>query len=127
MTWLTFCKLLIDLGLIIACPQLEPDTVLDPDYYQAMIVTTWPADLHDQALDIAYCESRGRPLAIGAAGEIGLFQIMPGYWQSFCAEHAAPGDLYDPVQNSRCALAIWQRSGWQPWSCRPEWDHFKWD
>lgn len=66
----------------------------------------------DEALRVVHCETGGRYNhdALGAAGEIGWFQIHPihGHGRSI---------LLDPWANTRIALALYQRQGWVPWSC----------
>jgi hypothetical protein len=59
---------------------------------------------------IAEHESGGRTYATGAAGERGLWQIIPGW-----------GDLstYDPVGNAHGAVVISHNgSNWGPWTTR---------
>lgn len=57
---------------------------------------------------MAYTESRFNPTAKGAGGEIGLFQIKLSTAKSLdCVKNA--GDLLDPVINTRCALAYWNK------------------
>ena len=85
---------------------------------------------------VAACESGGDPwVPDGAAGEIGLFQIMPQWvtgWGDIppflTGEHPDsggemiaddPDDLRDPRTNLRAARAIRAAYGWGPWTCKP--------
>ena len=67
-------------------------------------------------MSIVQCESSGRADAIGAASEVGLFQIAPLHaWR-------VGGDvkrLLDPETNIRVAWEIYSEQGWRPWSCKP--------
>lgn len=79
----------------------------------------WPAELHDEALAISWCESRWSPYAVGDGGNsLGLFQLWRGWWPS-AGEHL---DLWaDPLVNARVALHARQARGrWGGgggWSC----------
>jgi hypothetical protein len=67
----------------------------------------WPCQ---EALAVAWCESRLDPQAAGMYGERGLFQVHPAFWG------AVPED---PVGQVAQAFAIWQHHGWEVWTCRP--------
>lgn len=88
----------------------------------------WPAELHDPALAVSWCESKWSPYAVGDGGNsLGLFQIgiscpgWQGWFQYFGVDEAS---VFDPFTNARVALLIYQYSaerngyGWAPWSCR---------
>lgn len=84
------------------------------------IARTWPVDLVDEAIDVAWCESRGIPTARNGRYR-GLFQIGPVEFRKF-----GTGSVYDPIDNSKAAFAYYsymenRRSGagWNPWSCKP--------
>jgi soluble lytic murein transglycosylase-like protein len=65
----------------------------------------------DAALRVMRCESGGNPLAVGAAGELGLFQIHPR-WH--------PDATTDVAGNIAAAYRI--SSGgrdWSAWTCKP--------
>ena len=53
----------------------------------------------------AWRESRFDPLAVGAAGDMGLMQILPATWKEFAPKVNAV-DPYDPETNIRVAAAI---------------------
>jgi hypothetical protein len=78
------------------------------------ISTTWPARLHRQALNVAWCESRGRAGARNGQYK-GHFQIGRSEWQKF-----GNGDPYDAVSNSAAAYRYYAAVGsWRPWQCQP--------
>lgn len=67
----------------------------------------------DFAIEVARCESRLDPSAVGAAGELGLFQLHPrGVGYGYTRE-----TLLDPVENSRIAAAHVAKHGWSAWTC----------
>jgi hypothetical protein len=57
---------------------------------------------------IALAESRGDPNATGAAGEKGLWQILPRVWGSLAT--------YDPLGNARGAVHILHAQGLTAWT-----------
>lgn len=74
----------------------------------------WPVD---QALRIAWCESRYDPLAYNQSGASGVFQIMPR-WHGW---RLKPGEsLFDPMVNVRIAYEIWASDGgsFRQWVCQ---------
>ena len=83
----------------------------------------WPAELHDEALRIIHCESRGRPDALGDGGKsAGLFQLNIATWFRYAGENP---DLWaDPLVNARTAWATYNYDlgrgyvPWKQWSCR---------
>lgn len=76
---------------------------------------SWPCA---EAVSVAWCESRHQPLATGALGERGLFQLRPEYHQARADRLFGPGaNLYDPYINTATAHSLWLELGWQPWSC----------
>lgn len=79
----------------------------------------WPPELHEEALTIAWCESRWRAGAIGDNGAAyGLYQIhaRDTAWRS---KAQALGDPLDPVVNARLALHIYELRG--RWGGRGGW------
>jgi hypothetical protein len=73
----------------------------------------WPVE---EALAVAWCESRHDPGAVSPDGQnLGLFQINVIHEGKL-----QPGEsLLDPVVNVRIAYQIWADQGWGPWSCKP--------
>lgn len=79
----------------------------------------WPTELHEQALAIAWCESKYSPGAIGDAGNsLGWFQLWTGW---FPAAGFSVSQAFDPHVNARTALYVYQTRGrWGGgggWSC----------
>lgn len=65
------------------------------------------------AIRVARCESGLNPNAVGAAGELGLFQLHPrGVGYGYPREV-----LLDPAENSRIAAEYVAKHGWGAWSC----------
>ena len=54
--------------------------------------------------ELAYRESRLDPLAVGAAREVGLMQILPSTWQEW-APIVGVSDAFDPYSNIQVAAA----------------------
>lgn len=82
----------------------------------------WPAELHDEALAISWCESRWSPYAVGDGGNsLGLFQLN-GMWFPYAGEDGTR--WADPLVNARTAYAVYQYDigrgyvPWKQWSCR---------
>lgn len=80
------------------------------EQWRSLVASIFPAWAVNTALRIMDCESKGDPNAIGAQGELGLFQIMP-YWH--------PDATLDPTGNVLAAYRI-SNGGrdWSAWSCR---------
>lgn len=71
------------------------------------------------AFSVARCESNLNPRATGRAGERGLFQIHPTWFNK-----SVPGvgvvnanRLYDAEYNIRVAYHIKRNYGWSHWTC----------
>ena len=65
------------------------------------------------AIRVARCESGLNPNAVGAAGELGLFQLHPrGVGYGYPREV-----LLDPAENSRITAEYVAKHGWGAWSC----------
>ncbi len=77
----------------------------------------WPEQLEAKARAVAGCESGWNPTAIGHLDERGLFQVHPVHDWRFQRLFGEDADPFDPYQNSAVALDIWERFGWDPWSC----------
>ncbi|MCC6381045.1 MAG: transglycosylase SLT domain-containing protein [Dehalococcoidia bacterium] len=79
----------------------------------------WPEKDLPTALAVSGCESGWRPRVVGAAGELGLFQIHPVHRWRFDARFGPAADPFNPAQNAAVALDLFHEEGWAPWSCRP--------
>lgn len=89
----------------------------------------WPQLLVEDALAVAWCESKWSPSAIGYAGDYyGLFQLWSGWavWAGAAADAAAASAvLLSPVENAEIALMVSLRDSvingyhWTQWECRP--------
>lgn len=86
-------------------------------------VAGWPPELRAQAAEVAWCESRWSPYAVGDRGNsLGLFQLWTGWfsWAGVDVEN-----WNDIVSNAQVALAVVRRdiargrSPWAQWSCKP--------
>ena len=89
--------------------------LLDGTVYEA------PCVHHESIVE---CESHWNPLALGAAGEIGLWQINTAEdaWGPLVRSMGyTTADLWNPRVNTLVAVAIWQRTGdFREWSCGKE-------
>jgi len=85
-----------------------PLVAILPTSIEAIICgAPWPCQ---EALAVAWCESRLDSQATGMYGERGLFQVHPAFWGPVPE---------DPVGQVAQAFAIWQQHGWEVWTCRP--------
>ena len=82
----------------------------------------WATELIPAALQVAWCESKWSPYALGDSGRSkGWFQLAE-LWFSYAGED--PEQWSDPLVNARTALAVYQydlsrsRAPWTQWSCR---------
>ncbi len=81
---------------------------------EAAIAASFPAVLHRQALNVAWCESRGRASARNGQYR-GHFQIGKTEWSRY-----GSGNPFNPYDNSRAAYRYYQAVGsWRPWECQP--------
>lgn len=83
----------------------EPPTAI------LVALRAFPPEHRAEALAVAWCESRWDASAVGAAGEIGAWQVNPR-WHG-----PVPADL---AGQARQAAAIHAAHGWAPWSCAPQ-------
>jgi hypothetical protein len=70
----------------------------------------------DEALRIAFCESRFDPNDVSSAGAVGVFQIRP-VDHGWRVKKVHGKDLFDPWTNVRVAHHIFEHQGWRPWVC----------
>jgi hypothetical protein len=99
-------------------PPSPPEPPADPGDVEAIIREIWPDELEDRALVIAGRESGLRPDAYNGWCCYGLFQIYFDANRSFLASLGVttPEQLLDARTNATVAYAMYQRSGWSPWS-----------
>lgn len=90
----------------------------------------WPAELHEQAMSVAWCESNFRPDAYNQSGAAGVWQLMWPTWFSYALRVGVVAAderplWYDPYVNARVARATYlydiERGAqpWTQWSCKP--------
>ncbi len=97
--------------------------IAEPRLRAILRAAGWPQDEMENALTIAYHESRWNPRAVNmddpSGGSYGLFQIN-GWWKYFGEQEV--GEQLDldlaqrPLYNARYALRIWRKCGWNAWS-----------
>ncbi len=97
--------------------------IAEPRLREILRAAGWPEEELDNALVIAYHESRWNPRAVNeddpSGGSYGLFQIN-AWWKYFGEEEI--GEQLDldlamrPLYNARYALYIWDKCGWDAWS-----------
>ncbi len=91
-----------------------PHSGAAPGMEQA-IRSTWPSSLHRQALNVAWCESRGNPAARNGQYR-GHFQIGRREW----ARYGGGGNPYNAHNNAAAAYRYYRAAGgWGPWECKP--------
>ena len=88
-------------GLLAQATQVTWPETLSADELRALLVEAGsPPEWVEPLVAIAFCESHGRPAAVGDAGaSLGLFQIWTGWF--FEGE-----DPMNPLTNARVALRI---------------------
>jgi len=87
-----------------------PDVLPPADIAAAIRAYDWD---YDEALRVAWCESRWRARTISPTGDYGVFQVNFRYhgWRvGGVAER-----LLDVETNVRVAHDIWAEQGWVPW------------
>ena len=82
---------------------------------EAAIRATWPARLHREALNVAWCESRGSSTARNGQYR-GYFQMGRWEWATY-----GQGSAYDGEANAAAAYRYYRANGnsWRRWECRP--------
>jgi hypothetical protein len=81
---------------------------------EAAIRSAFPAHLHRQALNVAWCESRGKANARNGQYK-GHFQIGRREWATF----GKGGNPYNAHHNAAAAYRYYKVAGWRPWECKP--------
>ncbi len=101
-----------------APPATTADPPVSPGSVEAIIRDIWPDELEDRALVIAQRESSLQPDAYNGWCCYGLFQIYFDANRSFLASLGVttPEQLLNARTNAMVAYAMYQRSGWSPWS-----------
>jgi hypothetical protein len=93
------------------------------------LVLGWPASEADTIAQVAARESRCTSDAFNAldtaGGSYGIYQVngfwcrpstyWPTGWLQAQGVLTDCQELFDPVVNTKAALAIWLNSGWAPW------------
>lgn len=96
-----------------------PQIASVPQHCPALIVDTFGVNA-PAACRVARCESSWRADAVGAAGEVGWFQVHPIHFPHLYATYGADADLSSPTINTAYAYSL-SRGGsdWTHWSCKP--------
>ena len=82
----------------------------------------WPAELHEQALTVAWCESKFSPAAGDHGQSLGIFQLN-ALWFRYAGVDVSLWS--DPLTNARVAWVTYNydlsrgQRAWQQWSCKP--------
>lgn len=94
-------------------PEVRVERISMPDLIRRMTSEAGYSNYEQYIwLKIAEGESTFNPSAKGYAGEYyGLYQIYIGTWNYNNCE----GDIFNPVDNIRCAIRIQRKSGFTPW------------
>ncbi len=78
----------------------------------------FPAAEHAKAMDVIECESNFDPTAVSPSNDHGLFQINIVHKPRVQSMgYSWDPQIYDPYINGKVARALWDESGWQPWTC----------
>lgn len=97
-------------------PDSYPDGV-PAEIVEVVCAYPWPCQ---EALTVAWCESRFRPDAVGRLGERGLLQIHPVHMDRIRSLGYTWDDIFQVRLNVEVAYAIWKERGWRPWAnCAP--------
>lgn len=95
--------------------------VSDRRYAEHVITIVWgqAGAPVSEAMRVVHCETGGtyNTRAVGAAGERGLLQVHPIHRPTIAVLGMTWDDMFDPWANARFGLWLYQRQGWQPWSC----------
>lgn len=94
-------------------------TLTEAEMRAVLTEAGWPAAWHDDALSVAWCESKWSPYAIGDGGNsLGAWQLWRGWFEP--AGYSV-GQAFDPLVNARVALYVRQVrgrfGGAGGWSC----------
>lgn len=105
-----------------------PDTATAPEggwlsqaEVRALVGRHFAAEDVNQAVRVAWCESRFDPEAVNLrTGAVGLFQHLPRYWPERAAQAGYPGaDPTDPeASTAAAAWEVYHGAGWDVFACR---------
>ena len=107
-------------------PAAAPTTMPTGGYVISLIHRIFPAKAWNDAVTVAWCESKFRANDIGfdsnGTHDRGLFQLNDGGTQQYLFRMLGlnPNRLelgFDPVLNVRAAALLYARDGWSQWSC----------
>lgn len=105
-------------------PAERPGQLTEAEMRDILLRAGWPESLHNEALAVAWCESRWSPGVVGDGGDsVGLFQLNLATWFPYAGEDAS--QWADPLVNARVAWATYQYdigrgySPWKQWTCKP--------
>lgn len=104
------------LAAAIALPTHRATALAVPERYQPLVAILWEPELVPRLAEVVQCESGWNSMAVGAAGELGLTQIMPATWLSTPGAPALEVWM-SPAANLYTARAIYEEGGWAPWTC----------
>ena len=124
---ISLAPLIFSIGIGCGAPDIAPVPVgvpVAPVVYpaeegwmrQVLDKSPWPAELHDEVVEIAFCESSWNPAAVGDDGlALGLMQVRTDYHQALAKKY----DLLSPSDNLVAAWAIYVQAQetFRPWSC----------
>lgn len=110
------------LGLAAAYVPTQSQALLVPEAMQPIIhAVGWQPSEVPMLLDVISCESGWNPLAIGAAGELGLLQFKPQTWEGARQWDAEIPPVAEYWSSASAQLytgrVLWEHEGWEPWSC----------
>lgn len=106
--------LAVGLGVCAVTARAEPGPVMWVADLEAPAIEV-PAAWAASAPGVIWCESKFNPAAVGAAGERGALQIHPIHERGMAKQGLDWRN--SEVDRTIYAIQMWERSGWQPWSC----------
>ena len=108
-------------------PEPTPKPTLEPTPEPTIFISSSPNVIYDavcnqglawncqQALNVAWCESRWQPWLVNSSGATGLFQVKIPLWL-----HYFNGDPLNPYVNAHAAYKVYaERGNWSSWACYP--------
>lgn len=103
---------------VYAQPKLTP--AIDAARMREIVAAAgFPPETQDAALAVAWCESNFNPGAVGAAGELGQFQIHPVHFPYLRETFGPAVDIASPEVNAWYAYRLSAGgTDWSHWSCK---------